>query len=160
MAAGCSKDDLTADNGEVTTIVGSHDFFASLSCLQNVQTKSGEIPLEELIEIIQPLFPFAEEYLAANGYDYREDFEANDPNIILTAYALMEYDFMSNVSTKVGFSDVVGCLLLGESLKDLAETGVALIAKRCAKKMLARAIPYAGAVVFVVSAGQCLYENW
>lgn len=161
--SGCSKDFSTEEevNAEITGIVGSSDFFSSISCVNDIQTKAGEASADEIIEAIQPLFVSAKEYLTLNGYNYLEDFEENDPNIILTAFALMEIDFVEQMpQTKVNVSTVVSCVFLGEPVAGLAEKGAILIAKRIASRLLADAVPYIGAAAWVATSGVCLYENW
>ena len=159
----CNKELSTnvSANEAVSEIVGSADFFSSISYLNNFTTKSGEVSAEEVIEEIQPLFVSAKEYLTLNGYNYREDFEENDPNIILTAYALMEMDFVDQLpETKISVSTALSCVFLGEPVANLAKTGAALIAKRVASKVLERAIPYVGAAVWVATSAVCIYDNW
>ena len=161
--SGCSKDFSTEKetNADIAKIVGSSDFFASISCISNITTKAGETSVEEIIEAIQPLFVSAKEYLTKNGYNYLDDFEENDPKIILTAFALMETDFAEQIpQTKISVTDVQSCVLLGEPVADLAKTGAALIAKRLASRIVEEAIPYVGAVIWVVTSAACLYENW
>lgn len=163
LALGCVKNDEAQNISDETVfeIVGSSDLFESLSYLENISTKSGEVSEEEILDLIQPLFTPAKEYLVVNGYDYTEDFEEDNPNIILTAYALMEYDFIYNQpATKITISDFASCLVLGDAVGEYSATGTALLAKRFAKKFLIRSIPYVGAAVAVVMAGVCLYENW
>lgn len=161
VLTGCSKEISKVNETVQTEITGSRAFFGSISCITDICTKGGEVPLEETVQAISPLMASAKEYLKANGYDYLEDFAENDPNIILTAYALMEYDFTnSSPQTKISFTNALSCIFLGESVDKAAGTGAMLIAKRYAKKLLIRAIPYAGTVAGVVTTGYCLYENW
>lgn len=163
VLSGCSKDFSKEENvdAEISEIVGSSNFFSSISCLNNITTKAGETSEKEIIEAIQPLFVSAKEYLTLNGYNYLEDFEENDPNIILTAFALMETDFAGQIpQTKISATTALSCVFLGEPVADLAKTGAALIAKRLASRIIERAIPYVGAAVWVTTSGACLYENW
>lgn len=161
--SGCSKNITEGENvnAEITEIVGSTNFYSSISCLNNIETKAGEVAVDDILDTIQPLFVSAKEYLTLNGYNYLEDFEENDPNIILTAFALMETDFADQMpNTKISATTVLSCVFLGEPVAGLAKTGAALIAKRLASRIIEKAIPYVGAAVWVATSGACLYENW
>lgn len=157
----CEKQHEQSTDTTVTEISGSMDFFSSLSCLQDIKTKGGEVNIDEVLPEIQPIFSAAKEYLLLNGYDYSVDFAENDPNIILTAYALMEHDFNSLLpDTKITITETLSCIFLGEAVGGVTAKNVALLAKKYAKKILARAVPYAGTAMAVITAGYCLYENW
>ncbi len=157
----CCRDVESIDKGASYDIIGSIDFYAELAYLNAFNTKAAELSDQEIIELIQPLFAPATEYLELNKYDYSSDFEVGDPRIILTALGLLELDLYLSSQTKApGFFDVVSCIFIGESLRDLAGTGTILIAKRIASRLLERAIPYVGTAVMVVSTASCLYEQW
>ncbi len=161
ICTSCNRDVVPIQEDENLTIVGSNDFFNNLFYFKGFETRSGEISGEEIFSLIQPLFEPAIQYLSLNGYDYSTDFEDGDPTIILTALGLLEADYTLNIETRApGVMEVVGCVLLGDTLKDLAGTGAMLIAKRIASRLLERAIPYVGAAVMVGSAAACIYEAW
>ena len=162
FVSGCNKNENEAIESTNKSIVGSSDLLAELSYLSTVETKSGTISEEEIMLVIEPMFTPAIEYLYQNGYDYKEDFQDDDPNIIMTALMLLEYDLISqniNVETKSVW-EIASCVFLGERLGELSGTGAALLAKRFAKKLLIRAIPYVGVAVGVASAGACIYSKY
>lgn len=93
FVSGCNKAMEENDKQEITTIVGTGEFLSTIRQMNLSITKSGEISEQEIAEIIAPLFPVSIEYLNNNGYDYREDFQENDPNIIMTALTLADYAY-------------------------------------------------------------------
>ena len=137
--SGCGKEFSAEENVDenVSEIVGSSNFYSSLSCLNCLTTKAGENSVEEIADAIQPLFVSAKEYLALNGYNYIEDFEENDPGIILTAYALLESDLVTQIpQTKVEVTTILSCVFFGERIDEVTKTAIMLLAKRYAKKSL------------------------
>lgn len=164
MFAGCTKDQIKSPQNVLDTEVkGTQDFFASISDINFTQTKGGEVSVEQIETEIRPLFAPAKEYLRVNQYDYSEDFDENDPNIILAAFSLMESDlYFSEIEENgsIKLTDALSCVFLGEGVSDLSKLGVQLLVKRCAKKVLERSIPYIGAVVGVATAAECLREHW
>jgi hypothetical protein len=60
---------------------------------------------------------------------------------------LFSVSYLSVIQTKSDSEDVVGCILIGERIGDLAGTRASLL----------RAIPYVGIAVGVISAGSCIY---
>jgi len=158
LFVGCNKSVSENDSVELSTeIQGTDNFIASIKTINLPQTKSGELSDEDIIlleQAIAPLFPLAISYLEENGYDYHDDFEDNDPCIILTAYGLAEYDIM-NLETKSTWDDIAAvgaCILLGSDTYALGK----LAAKQIAKLVLKKAIPYVGAALGVVEATACI----
>ena len=107
------------------------------------------------------MYPPSIEYLSQNGYNYHEDFEDNDPNIIMTALVLFDYSFHQE-TTKASFTQVLSCIALGSDLGTLTGLGAKEIAKKLAKEVskaaLKRAVPGVGIAVGVVFAALCLSE--
>ena len=66
--SGCSKNITEGENvnAEITEIVGSTNFYSSISCLNNIETKAGEVAVDDIVDTIQPLFVSAKEYLKMN----------------------------------------------------------------------------------------------
>lgn len=96
-----------------------------------------------------------------NGYDYREDFLENDPNIIMTALALYQFDVNISLQTKgsgASVADVASCIILGSGMGRLTNLGVKFVAKKLAEEILLKAVPGVGAAVAVVMAIACLSE--
>lgn len=156
--AGCNKMSTEKKLIENDRVCGSSEFISSIRALHLTQTKAGELNAEELSATIAPLFPIAKEYLLVNGYDYSEDFTEEDPNLILTALSLYQYDISMAIQTKATLTQVLGCIALGGDLGGLAAGGVKYVAKQLAKKVVERAVPYVGVVVTIVSASICLGE--
>lgn len=75
-----------------------HFIILSLYKLANVQTKAGELSIDEAKEIIEPMLESSETFLLANGFNYQEDFDEGDPNIVITALALMECGLYSDAA--------------------------------------------------------------
>lgn len=156
---GCNKS-VTVDNPtEISTAIqGTESFIASLKLIDLPKTKGGELSNEDILALeqsITPIFPLAISYLQENGYDYREDFEDNDPLIILTAYGLAESDYMYRVETKSFWDDaaaVGACVVFGADIYALGKIG----AKQIAKALLKKAVPYVGAVLGVAEATACI----
>lgn len=63
-----------------------------------MQTKAGELSIDEAKEIIEPMLESSETFLLANGFNYQEDFDEGDPNIVITALALMECGLYSDAA--------------------------------------------------------------
>ncbi|MDD2495499.1 MAG: hypothetical protein PHE29_09930 [Tissierellia bacterium] len=163
LLCSCNKDNSLDNPNNDANIFGTQIFLSSVSYLAGIQTKSGELSADEVKELIAPMFQPSIDYLTLNGYDYSEDFETGDPNIILTALALLEYDLClknENSQTKSQFWDIVSCVFIGEGVRNLVDkgTGTMFIAKRFARKLLVRAIPYVGTAIGVISAGDCIYD--
>lgn len=162
-SSSCSKNEAQSQK-ESQEIIDIENFLPSLSYLANVPTKGGEMSEEEAGYLIEPLFEPAKKFLLANGVDYLQMFENDDPNLIVTALALMEYGLNAqgqNIQTKSEVGEkvigAVSCVFLGEEVGEYAGMGAALLAKRLAKKILMRALPYVGTAVWVASSGACLY---
>ena len=161
--SGCSKELSTSTESEAinenTEIIGTSDFLAVVLNTPFTKTKAGEVNEEELLNSIEPLFAPAIKYLSDNGYNYADDFDEDDPNIILTAFYLMACDEMQ-VATKSALSVVMDCVVTGAGLKEILEDGATRIAiKVLSKKLAARCVPYVGTAIFVVSTGACLIDN-
>lgn len=159
---GCSKTNTEQNQSVNEAINGSENFMSSIKSLNITQTKAGELSEEEIYSVIAPMFPVAKDYLKQNGYDYKEDFEEGDPNIIMTALALYDYDISCKTSTKASFTSVLSCIALGGDLGVLAGMGAKAAAKYLAKEVaeaaLKRAVPGVGVAIGVVSAVLCLAE--
>jgi len=158
--AGCSKNfsDEKITHDDNSEIVGTMQFVSSLKCFELPTTKSGELSDEDILlleQAIAPIFPLAINYLKMNGYDYTQDFEDGDPNIILTAYGLAECDYIVSQQTKSFWDDaaaVGSCVLFGADVYALAKLG----AKAIAKKIIKKALPYVGTVLGAAEATACI----
>lgn len=157
----CSKKSEVSVNSPTGEFSGMQEFLPSLYKLANVQTKAGELSIDEAKEIIEPMLESSETFLLANGFNYQEDFDEGDPNIVITALALMECGLYSDAAltpTKVDFWDVTSCVLTGVGAKDIVVGGAKMIAKRIAKQIIARAIPYVGAAVWATTSAACIID--
>ena len=67
FVSACGKNDSneSVETNYVSDIIGSSEFFESISHIRDIHTKA-----EEITESIQPLFASAKSYLISNGYDY------------------------------------------------------------------------------------------
>ena len=163
MVSGCAKiGEKEAPAPE--EVCGSEEFLSSVISLGITSTKTGELSEQELMEQIAPLFPISIEYLQRNGYDYSEDFDENDPNIILTAFYLLAYD-AEQYQTKGTMSTIMDCVVTGAGLKEILGKGAEklaakAVAKLAAKSLLKRAVPYVGTAIFVGTTTACLIDNF
>lgn len=159
--SGCKKSHVEIETSENDRVCGSTEFMSQIKALGIPQTKSGEISEDEVYNIIEPLYPLAISYLAQNGYDYTEDFSNHDPNIIMTALALYQFDIENSMLTKgsgSSIADVGSCIAIGSTTGALVNAGVKYVAKKIAQAILERAVPGVGIAVGVVMAIGCLSE--
>lgn len=61
----CNREGLSNQEKEIQPIVGSNDFFVSLSYKKKIDSKSGEAEPEAILDFIQPLFEPAIHYIGA-----------------------------------------------------------------------------------------------
>lgn len=156
---GCTENNQTPEEIGPTTICGTTELLSFIDGMNLSNTKSGEVSVDDVLDVIAPLYPVAIEYLLKNDYNYLEDFNEGDPNIIMTALAIAEYDIIqSRVVTKGQVTDVLECILLGEGIGTLSGLGTKQLAKYVAKKILSRAVPYVGTATAVVSAALCIAD--
>ena len=53
VLTGCSKEISQVNETVQTEITGSRAFFGSISCITDLGTKGGEVPLEETVQAIR-----------------------------------------------------------------------------------------------------------
>ena len=172
LFASCSKetqpqeeiqDELSEDSFNV---VGSAEFIKHVLEIKLPITKAGEVVNEsEVFDSIAPLFKPSIDFLKANGYDYSEDFEDDDPCIILTAFYLLSFEEYLAQTKGVSFSVVVNCAVGALGIRDLYNVVFGNIATKVAAKLAAeylaeRAIPWFGTLIMATDFVWCVIDNW
>jgi len=159
LTSSCSKEiESNADDSAPEMIVGTTDYVFSLTSLVNegIFTKGGSMTEEDAERLMPYIIDYSKDYLQENGLDIKDCFEGQDERYIaICGIALADYDRTYGLSTR---SRASSCVLDAIGIGHLAEDGAKAIAKKLAKAVLKKAVPYVGAAVTIVDFISCMNE--